>query len=61
MVRWRVKGCPRCGGDMYLEIEVGGWSWDCLLCGFREEIDRSEFYEKVPVKRKKGDLKSFNN
>ena len=31
-VRWILKGCPRCGGDLYSE-ESG---FTCLQCGHRE-------------------------
>jgi hypothetical protein len=35
MGRWRLRGCPRCGGDVHLE-RPGEWS--CLQCGY-EELD----------------------
>lgn len=28
--RWRLKGCPRCGGDLYLNDDG---EWECLQCG----------------------------
>jgi len=31
---WRLKACPRCGGDLYAEREKGRLSWRCLQCGF---------------------------
>ncbi|MFC1871338.1 hypothetical protein ACFLYF_02935 [Chloroflexota bacterium] len=47
MVKWRVKGCPRCGGDMFLETGMEGWFWDCLLCGFRDEVSEVELNQKA--------------
>ena len=43
--RWKLKGCPRCGGDLYLADQQRGkgifysrWrEWGCLQCGFNEE------------------------
>mgnify|MGYP005845542455 CR=1 FL=1 len=28
-----LKGCPRCGGDLYIEYNVGDASVTCLQCG----------------------------
>ena len=28
-----LKGCPRCGGDLYIEHNVGDSSVTCLQCG----------------------------
>jgi hypothetical protein len=30
------KKCPRCDGDMYLEVEVDGKSIVCIQCGSRQ-------------------------
>ena len=29
----RLKGCPRCRGDMYLEASTYDVFWVCLQCG----------------------------
>jgi len=31
---WTLKGCPRCGGDLY--AEDGGFT--CLQCGYHLEV-----------------------
>ena len=28
----RLKGCPRCGGDLYLQSDMDGPFWLCLQC-----------------------------
>jgi len=41
---WRLKACPKCGGDLCLEVSlvaeghfsVEDRSWVCLQCGYRE-------------------------
>ena len=30
---WRLKSCPRCGGDLYSEDGYAA-SWSCLQCGY---------------------------
>lgn len=34
MTRWKLKGCPRCGGDVFLDVEEEGWFGHCLQCGY---------------------------
>jgi DNA-directed RNA polymerase subunit RPC12/RpoP len=33
-----VKGCIRCGGDVYNEEDIGGIDLVCLQCGFRRSL-----------------------
>lgn len=37
MALWKLKSCPRCGGDIFLE---GGDKWyeDCLQRGYVREL-----------------------
>jgi ribosomal protein S27AE len=34
MVMWKQKGCPKCGGDMFLDIDEDIWFDHCLQCGY---------------------------
>jgi hypothetical protein len=34
MSRWKLKGCPRCRGDIYVEKEDNNWHEQCLQCGY---------------------------
>lgn len=40
--RWRLKGCPRCQGDLYSFINNGKYRiiWHCLQCGY-ENTERA--------------------
>ena len=40
---WRLKGCQKCGGDVFIEKDAYGWYQECLQCGWRDELT-------VPVK-----------
>ena len=35
---WRLKGCPRCQGDISVGRELDGWYEYCLQCGYRRDI-----------------------
>jgi hypothetical protein len=38
MVRWRLKSCPRCGGDLLIDRDLDNWYEQCLQCSFRAEL-----------------------
>jgi len=40
MVNWKLKGCPRCSGDICISIDDNGWYEWCLQCGY--EVDLSD-------------------
>jgi len=36
---WRLRACPRCHGDQYLEsLESRRANYSCLQCGQRQEL-----------------------
>jgi len=38
MVSWKLKSCPRCNGDLFIQREMDGWYEACLACGYRMDI-----------------------
>jgi len=38
MSRWRLKACPRCQGDVYVDYDADGWFEQCLQCSHRQEL-----------------------
>ncbi len=34
MPRWKLKDCPRCSGDIFMDIDENGWLGHCLQCGY---------------------------
>jgi hypothetical protein len=47
MVTWRLKDCPRCGGDTYIDRDIDGWYQQCLMCAYRRELKELN-YQKQP-------------
>ena len=41
----KTRGCKRCGGDLFLDAEVGELSIGCLQCGARY------YFNVAPLKR----------
>ena len=35
---WRLKSCPKCKGDMYIDKDRNSWHEECLQCGFSREL-----------------------
>lgn len=31
---WRLKGCPKCRGDLCVHRDLDGWCEECLQCGY---------------------------
>lgn len=36
----RLKGCPRCHGDLIAEGDQYGWDLACLQCGYRQVLSQ---------------------
>jgi hypothetical protein len=49
--RWRLKGCPRCRGDLCAQSNGSrGIVWHCLQCGRTDEAEM----QVIRLKRKDG-------
>jgi rRNA maturation protein Nop10 len=35
---WKLKGCSRCGGDLFIDKDSNGWYEECILCGNHREL-----------------------
>ena len=46
MVAWKLKGCPRCRGDLLIEREYDGPYESCLMCGYRRDIPDPVYIDK---------------
>ena len=54
MVMWKLKSCPRCGGDISIDRELDGWCEQCLQCGYQRDIPSAvEVYRRSGDKEKK--------
>ncbi len=38
MTTWKLKSCPRCGGDLYLDKGTEGWEEKCLQCSYQRYL-----------------------
>jgi hypothetical protein len=38
MAVWKLKSCPRCTGDLFIQRETDGWYEECLLCGYQRDV-----------------------
>lgn len=37
-VMWRLKGCPKYGGDVFTDYDMNGWYEQCLQCGYLHDL-----------------------
>ena len=58
MGAWKLKGCPRCGGDVFIDRdEEHTWYEMCLQCSYLRELKTiAEFSEKPERAKKKPEL-----
>jgi hypothetical protein len=49
MLRWRLKACARCGGDVFIDRDMDGWFEQCLQCSYRREMRDIKEFKKQPV------------
>jgi hypothetical protein len=62
MAVWKVKNCPRCGGDMFIDRDIYGWYEKCLQCGYCCELrDLDEFKQGTGRKNKRFVVASGHN
>ncbi|MEE8414296.1 MAG: hypothetical protein V3R96_07070 [Dehalococcoidales bacterium] len=52
MTRWKLKSCPKCRGDVYIERELGNWYARCLQCGHQQYLSNMD-QKHVPLAKKK--------
>ena len=38
MAVWKLKSCPRCNGDLFIQREQDGGYEECLLCGYQRDV-----------------------
>ncbi len=50
MGMWRLKDCPRCGGDTFIDADIYGWYQQCLQCSYRCAM--KEMDAKGSIKKK---------
>ncbi len=53
MWKWRLKGCPRCGGDISINQDHHGWYEECLQCGYTSELKNITELKQPPAEREK--------
>ncbi len=49
MTRWKVRSCPRCGGDIFIEKDLDGWYEQCLQCSHRHELRDIALFQEQPI------------
>lgn len=49
MVTWKLRKCPRCGGDIFIDRDLDGWHEQCLQCAYRHELKDIADFKRQPV------------
>jgi ribosomal protein S27AE len=43
MVMWKAKKCPKCGGDMFIDVDEDVWFDHCLQCGYMKNLTEGAY------------------
>lgn len=52
-VMWRLKGCPKCGGDVFIDHDMNGWYEQCLQCGYLHDLGAMLEVKELPQEKKR--------
>jgi DNA-directed RNA polymerase subunit M/transcription elongation factor TFIIS len=59
MVYWKLKSCPRCTGDIFIEDEKNGWDEACLACGYRKSASKKMLGQITQIEENRKSYVSF--
>jgi len=45
----KLKGCPRCGGDVFVENNSNGWHEQCLQCTYQRDLEIEPAFIRRPA------------
>ena len=46
MARWKLRGCPRCGGVLFLEVFGDIYYEHCIQCAYEHEVESTAGFSK---------------
>jgi ribosomal protein S27AE len=49
---WKLKACPRCGGDVFIDRAIDTWYEQCLQCGYQVELRDIGEFQAHPERKK---------
>ena len=64
MAVWKLKSCPRCNGDLFIQRETDGWYEECLLCGYQHDVSdivAANSANRISIKGQLADKKPYPN
>ncbi len=52
MTMWKLRSCPKCGGDMFIDKDIYGWYEKCLQCSHQHDLNDLAEFEKQEARGK---------
>jgi ribosomal protein S27AE len=49
MVTWKLRSCPRCGGDLFLDRDIYSWYEQCVQCGYVRDLKSIDEFDELEV------------
>ncbi len=51
MTMWKLRSCPKCGGDMFIDKDIYGWYEKCLQCSYQRDLKDLAEFKKQEARR----------
>lgn len=62
MGKWKINGCPKCGGSLFVDRDIDGWYEQCVNCSYRNELKVVVgSTEKVAAKEKQSSVQTSSS
>ena len=39
MGKWKIHGCPKCGGSLLVDKDENGWYEQCINCSYLNDLE----------------------
>ncbi len=39
MGKWKIHGCPKCGGSLVVDKDENGWYEQCINCSYLNDLE----------------------
>ncbi len=58
MTMWRLRSCPRCSGDMFIDKDIYGWYEKCLQCSYQHDLKELAEFKKQEARGEREPVKA---
>ena len=50
---WKLRSCPKCRGDLFIDSDSHGFFEQCLQCGYIQDLKTTVGFKELASERKR--------